>query len=120
MNNPTEQQWPHVVMMKKRPGSQKEPTDTMPSHNSTKRKTQQQQNTHLYPKRKMRQKNPRLFLLFTTFPSLCLFTCYYYSFSVLEAMVATKYFVAGYIYKESWIWFYFLKKVPPLLTLKYL
>lgn len=56
------------------------------------KKKQQQQNTHLYPKRKMRQKTPRLFLLFTTFPSLCLFICYFWFFQCPRSNGSNKIF----------------------------
>lgn len=107
-------------MMKKRPGSQQYPTDTMPSHNSTKRKNNNNK-THTYILReKWGKKPPDYFCFLQHFQAYVYLFATFGSFSVLEAMVATKYFVAGCIYKESWIWFYFLKKVPPLLTLKYL
>lgn len=61
---------------------QKKTTTTPPPHNKT----------HLYLKRKMRQKNPRLFLLFTTFPSLCLFTCHFWFFQCPRSTGSNKIF----------------------------
>lgn len=63
---------------------------------------------------------PDYFCFFQHFQAYVYLLVTFSSFSALEAMATTKHFIADCVYKESWIWFYFLKEVPPLLTSKYL